>query len=688
MKLCYKNKLFIALIAVALTSCSLTDNDTDKQHASKGLRNTQVEVKPSILRSNVSVDEPKAQSDDENDKEVTGKYTVSEVPDFGGINKVLDSEKQELTFEGEPITFVADQLSIREFSHKVFNELLSMNYVLAPELAASKTKLTLNIATPIEREAFYNSVLETLNQNDVLSYRKGSILYLAKASKTNEKNNIAIGIGREEIDVPDISGEITHIVPYVYSESRNISSIMKKLSTAQVTVNANQKIILLEGERDEILRALKIIHMLDVPRAYGRKIRLFEFAHIAPEEAIQQITDLLKEDGFQFSNNGDISFVPMPRINSFVAYAASEAAIERINYWAKKLDVPLAGDQNQYFVYKPKYAKAEEMQKALDSLLMGSKRNAVASRGQEANGNNPQNSPPSSKGAIVTGGINISLDKQQNALILNTTPLEYKKILNLLEKIDVLPGQVILDVTILEVTLKDDMKSGIDWLYDNSLNSDKSVKFDFLSSGAIAGVFSSGDWQANLNWSDEQDDARVISRPYLIVRDGESASISSGDQIPIITQVVEDTGSNGSVSNSVQYRSTGVNVSLTPTINSNGVISLSVSMAVSSSKASTNTQVVTPTITNRSISTEIIARNGQTVALGGLIQENKNEIENSVPLLGSLPIVGNLFSSKTDTFTRTELVMLITTKIVRDSMQVDEFSEAMAELYSAPIVIK
>ena len=136
-------------------------------------------------------------------------------------------------------------------------------------------------------------------------------------------------------------------------------------------------------------------------------------------------------------------------------------------------------------------------------------------------------------------------------MIFNTTALEYKKILSLLEKIDVLPGQVILDITILEVTLKDDMKSGIDWLYDNAKTLPNASKVDFLSSGSIAGVFTSGDWQTNLNWSEEQDDARVLSRPYLIVRDGESASITSGDQIPIITQVVEDTGNTGSVSNSI-----------------------------------------------------------------------------------------------------------------------------------------
>lgn len=679
MKTSYLNikKIIITCALFFIVGCTTTNQN--EPFKKKKLRESEILVTPSILRTNVIKEEEAG--NDLSDDEVSGNFNVTEVPDLGGIKASLDKAKNELQLDGDPITFVADQLDIKVFSNKVFNELLNMNYVLAPDLAASKTSLTLNISTPISRTAFYASVNETLAQNQISTYRKGDILYLAKISGSNKKNTIALGIGINEVDVPDISGQITHIVPYTYSESRNITSIMKKLATAQVTINSAQKLIILEGEREEILRALQIINMLDVPRAFGRKIRLFELAHVAPEDAIAQIKDLLREDGFSINSPGDISFVPMARISSFVAYAASEAIIDRISYWAKKLDVPLAGDQKQYFVYKPKYAKAEEMQKALQNLLSDSVSNASTIK-------NSDSSQKSESNQTSRGRTQFSLDKQQNALIFNVTPIEYKKIFSLLEKIDVLPGQVILDVTILEVTLKDDMKSGIDWLYDNSTNKANVSKVDFLSSGSIAGVFTSGNWQTNLNWSEEQDDARVISRPYLIVRDGESASISSGDQIPIITQVVEDTSNSGSVSNSVQYRSTGVNVSITPTINSNGVISLSVSMSVSSSKASTNTQVQTPTITNRAISTEIIARNGQTVALGGLIQENKNAIDNGVPVLGSLPILGKLFSSTTDTFTRTELVMLITTKIVHDSTQVDEFSEAMSELYSAPIIIK
>ena len=253
---------------------------------------------------------------------------------------------------------------------------------------------------------------------------------------------------------------------------------------------------------------------------------------------------------------------------------------------------------------------------------------------------------------------------------------------------DVLPGQVILDVTILEVTLDDSMSSGIDWLYSNAGAPANPSTLALNGSGSIVAKVFSGNWQADLNLNKTRKDTRVLSRPYLIVRDGESASITSGDQVPIITQTVENVGDNNSVSNSVQYRSTGVNVSITPIINSQGVISLSIAMSVSNAQPITGGGVSSPTITNRAITTEILSGDGQTVALGGLIQETKTDGDNGVPGLSSIPILGNLFKNKSDSVGRTELMMLITTKIVNNSSEVDEFSEAMSELYSAPITIK
>lgn len=672
-----RNASFLMLIAL-LYGCA--------SHQGPDLRSKKLRVEKSIINGERDSKE-KTRSEQQQTQE-EALFRSESVDDWGGITKLEETAQEAPELSGEPISFSTDEMIAKEFIAKTFGELLGINYVLAPELAASQDTITLNISDKLERPEFYNVVIKTLQESGISSYRKDNILYFSPAKGSDKKNAIALGIGNSEEDIPQVAGAITHIVPYVFSSSRNVSNILSKLSTAKVTVNSLQKLIILEGERTEVVRALKIINMLDVPRAYGREIRLFEFAHIAPEEGVEQIKELLEQDGLRVgSSDGDVSFVSLARINSFVAYASNEQTIERIAYWAKKIDAPLAGDERQYFVYKPKYAKAEDMLDSMQQLLQSNTTSAPRSRANEQQSDSA--SGRSTSGTSADQSLRFSLDKQQNALIFYTTKDEYRLVENLLEKMDVLPGQVILDVTILEVTLTDEMSSGIDWLYKNTGMGDEVASLNLTSStGSLVGSVISGNWQANLQWKDSQDDARVISRPYFIVRDGESATISSGDQIPIITQTVENIGDNSSVSNSVQYRSTGVNVSITPIINSQGVVTLSVSMSVSDGKPNELGGTSSPTITNRSISTEVLSADGQTIALGGLIQERKSDTENGVPVLGDIPVFGNLFRSKVDSLSRTELVMLITTKVVKSSSEVDEFSEAISELYSTPIIIK
>lgn len=604
-----------------------------------------------------------------------GTLEINPVPGMEGLIEMQQEAEVAPQFDAKKVTFVADQMPIKLFADKVLGELLGLNYVLDPALAASNTQVTLNFSQPVDKATLYRSTVDTLQQNQVNTYRKNNILYLQRQQTGDKKNDIPIGIGAGLDDIPDTVGVITQLVPYTYTEGRNITSILSKLSSAVVTVHALQKMMVIEGTQEELKRALRIVNMLDVPRAYGRKVRMYKFANVKPSEAESKIKELLGEDGYQVNSGGDIAFVSMPRINALVAYAASDEVIRRISYWAQEIDVPIAGDEKQYYVFKPKFSKAEEMHQTLARLFQASMRGAA------------QEEQPSDTPKIEN--IRMSVDKQQNALIFQATPAEYRQLESLLSQVDVLPGQVILDVSILEVNLQDDISSGIEWLFNSrGMEGSKGISGTLSAAGgSIAAVALDGNWQADLNFKESLDDVRILSRPYLIVKDGQSATINSGDQVPIITQVVEGTSNinTGTVANSIQYRNTGVNVTIGPTINSDGIVSLDVNMSVSRSSESSNIQVSTPKITNRSIQTKVISRDGQTVALGGLIQNTVTEVENGIPLLKDIPILGNVFTSSTDNNSRTELIMLITTRIVRDSSQVDEFGKKISELYNTPI---
>ncbi|WP_449359196.1 type II secretion system protein GspD, partial [Alishewanella longhuensis] len=141
-----------------------------------------------------------------------------------------------------------------------------------------------------------------------------------------------------------------------------------------------------------------------------------------------------------------------------------------------------------------------------------------------------------------------------------------------------------------------------------------------------------GDWRVNLNFIETRTNVKVLSRPYIIVRDGESATINSGRQVPVLVESVSSDVNLGVTRNTIQYRNTGINLSVTPTINAEGLVSLEISQETSNAESAGQGELaLAPVITSRSINTSVLALNGQTVVLGGLIQDNLSENDNNVP---------------------------------------------------------
>jgi len=685
---------FLLLASAVVSGCAV-----NKKESILPAKSERWQMQPSPLKSEKTDETKRENVDSEEDKGPTSsELTTTEIGSIGGLSRVSAQGAAIPNFDDIQVSYVADDLPLEEYVSQVYGDLLGLNYVLAPEVRAADTKVSLSLSEPISKEELYRVASNTLEQQNYTLLTKDNILYIQPADAQQQKNNVAIGIGRMLSDIPDSFGEITQIVPYVYTGSRNVSNIMSKLSSAKLTILSQQKLIIVEGDRNEVERALKLINMLDVPRAFGKQIRL-----IAPADAAEQIELLLAEDGLVKNTQGDFSLIEMPRINALVAYAVSDEVMDRILYWGAQLDVPLAGDEPQFYVFRPKFSKAEDLMNSVSALLgnIRSDRRPSESSSNNQNSQSESRSAPRSQPQSFGSGssIQMSYDETQNALLFNATPGEYRQVLSLLEQLDNLPGQVILDVAIVEVTLKDDANYGIDWSYasngapgtrptsggSSSTSSGEGLAVN-LFPGAISATGIDGNWRAALSIVEDQGDTRVLSKPYIVVQDGESASINSGDSIPTISAVVTDISNPESVTSQVQYRTTGIQASLTPTINSDGVVSLEVSLSQSRSDASRNIGVETPTITNRSLTTSIITQDGQTVIIGGLIQETITDNQQRVPGLGDIPLLGKLFQSETDNYARTELIMMITTKIVKNADDLDDFGDKISELYSVPII--
>ncbi|WP_284243452.1 secretin N-terminal domain-containing protein [Thalassotalea insulae] len=620
------------------------------------------------------------------DSEAVVKTKSSEIiSNISGFGILEQTAKIPPIFDNsEKVTISVDKMSIVDFIHYVFDDLLALNYVISSKVGGNKNKVSLSLTDSVSKEILYSTAKELLEDNDIAMLRKDNIIYFQKKLKDKRYQSASVGIGRTQADIPSSTGEIVQIIPYTYTNSRSLASVVKKLTGIEVKIDAKRKMVMVEGSANDIIEVMRVLQMLDVPSSIGKEIRLIKLAYIAPDSLVEKLKELLENDGYLVGKDNDITFVSVPRLGGVVVYGASKEAVERVELWTEKLDIAVAGNEPRFYIYRPQFNKAVDLQASIGGMISAILNETSHEQNSISPSSNSEVKNVSSSKGVSTSTM--SVDPVQNSLIFYTTADKYRKIIQLLEKLDKLPGQVILDIAIAEVTLGDNVSSGIDWFYNSNGESSPGVARGGKEFSAVLNDTGSlildginGDWRSAINFIASKSDVRVLAKPFLIVKDGESASINSGDQIPTLTQT--STSDTDRVTNSVQYISTGIQVSVTPTINAKGLINLAVTM---SSSSSTPNDELTPTITNRTINTNIFSADGQTVALGGLISEKLVDEDNHVPLLGSIPLLGKAFSSTSNKYSRTELIMLITTKVVKNVNEVDEFKDKVFDLFSFP----
>lgn len=627
-------------------------------------------------------------------KKVQPTYSETQISTLGSIRPGSSLLIQLPEFENdEPISLSLNEMALPQLAHYVFGELLNLSYVVSPEVESMTKKVALNLSKDIAPKELFEITRQVLAQQDVSVYTKDNIVYLSQS--TNTAGNRSVGIGANLSDLPEGGDQIVQLVPYTFNSVRGISNITSKLTGAQVYPDTTNRLLVVEGSRADVERTLQIVKMLDVPHARGRDVRLLSLVYLSPEEMIKQVGELLQAEGLQLGE--DLQLVALNRLNSVVVYAASTVLAERVSMWAQKLDVASGGEVMRFYVYRPQYAKADEMVQAVQGLLQGAPATASRQSGTENNsganssqrqgaGSAASSGTPAS--ANLGAGLRLTVDKAQNAILVNATPSRYQEVYALLQQMDRLPGQVAMQVMIVEKDITDQQSAGFGAISYNSLD-DKvnsgTASFDGSSGKFSFGIFN-GDWNTTFNLINKQSDTKVLSRPYLIVKDGESASINAGDQVPIITGQSNNDETPGIIRNQVQYRSTGISFSVTPTINADGLVSLEVTSDTSAAvPLSADAAVPTPTIRNRSLTTSVMVGSGQTVVLGGLIKEDLKDSDSKVPFFGDLPLLGKLFQYKGNDISRTELLIIITPRIVRSTSEMDEFGQKLSELYSFPV---
>ena len=267
--------------------------------------------------------------------------------------------------------------------------------------------------------------------------------------------------------------------------------------------------------------------------------------------------------------------------------------------------------------------------------------------------------------------VKIVADEAKNAILIEATKDDYRRVLQVISKLDLMPNQVLIEATIAEVTLNDELKFGVRW-YMQKKNA--GYTFSDAASGALTSVFpgfsyalTAANVAATLNALNQITDVNIVSSPSLTVMDNKPAVLQIGDQVPITTQSATSVLSTGApIVNSVSYKDTGVILSITPRINESGRVLLDIEQEVSSVVQTTSSGIDLPTIRQRKIKTSVVVNDGDALVLGGMIQESKSVGRSQIPILGDIPLFGNAASSKDNAIGKTELVILIRPHVIRD----------------------
>lgn len=667
--------------ALLLSSCA---SKGDGPGAAPGLLG---QAKPMVLRESF-LRKPKAQ-ENSTEAKVTEAEDAAPTARYSPMEPLASQDappprRERLTagFSAIPsLDVAAEGLAPVPFVHYVFGELLGLNYIVDEDLQDKSGALTLNIQEPLSPKRLMELTLELLEDNDVSVYGNDGV-YFIKAGVSQAKT--VIGIGRRIEDVPNTSREVLQIVPVTFGTRISTERTINQLLDVQIIPDNEQNAFFLRGGRANVLRGLELINLLDTPANRGRYIDLVKLTYIDAETLKNQLINLLGTEGIEVSESSgkgtlkNIALVPLPRLGATAVFATSEILINRVRYWADVLDQPAKGASKRYFTFTPKNARAKDIFQSLAGLIGGNIDLTQPQGGQGADQGSRQNpfsgqpiastgsAPDSGRGlAISSEDLRVVVDERSNSIIIHCTGIQYQSLEPLLEQLDVLPKQVMLDVMIAEVSLQDEFRLGVEWaLRRNGIDYTTQGAFGATSFAGLALTINENAGLLNAAALASNSLVNVVSNPTLLVRDGITASINVGSDIAVIGNTTIDPIIGQRQTVATEYRKTGVDVTITPTINASDFVIMNVTQTISNTVPGSTGAGGNPDIFERSLSTEVVAQSGQTILLGGLISEDLNNSNQGVPFLKDIPLLGNVAKGRSQSSQKTELIMLITARVM------------------------
>ena len=619
---------------------------------------------------------------------------------YGGSGQMVNlhaaSQQPDPTPDGD-ISLNFQDAEIGEVVKTILGDILEVNYVLDD---AVRGGVHLQTSRPLKRDELIPTLEKLLQYNGAVLVKTRNFYEVVPLSEAPAGTFVP----RARVSAAD--GYQMLILPLRYIAASEMMKILEPLKPKKGVIEADERrnLLTVAGTQEELGNIRETVRIFDVDQLKGMSVGLFRLTAVEADVIVDEL-ELIFGDTAEGPLAGLVRFMPIERLNALLVMTPQRKYLSDVKTWITRLDRAEDPRGMNMYVYYVQNGKAENLADMLGELFEGQQRNRRRAEAQEDNtrtenrfqdaqsesngaesgegGNSTRSTPAkvSSRGgsdgsSLDVGDVSIISDPENNALLILASPADYEKVQQAIEKLDVLPLQVLVEATIVEVTLEDELRYGLQWFFKSSLDN-KSTRGsvgnvpvatpgDFFPTANFE-VFDAAGTRLLLNALAADSRLNVISSPSLMVLDNHTATIRVGDQVPVRTsETTANQSDNLNTTSTIQFKDTGVLLEVTPRVNAGGMVVLDIKQEVNDVDATTTSGIDSPTIIQRQIDTSVAVQSGETLVLGGLIKENKNSSSGGVPGLRHVPVVGWIFGSEGKRVNRTELVVMITPTAVTD----------------------
>ncbi|MET0440600.1 MAG: type II secretion system secretin GspD, partial [Casimicrobiaceae bacterium] len=624
---------------------------------------------------------------------------------------------------GGAVVLNFEAAELRDVIRNILGDILNVSYTIDPAVGG---QVTIRTSAGIAREALPATLEMLLRMNGATMVREDGIFKIIPQAAAI-RGNVSPQLGNSQRALPQ--GFSVQVIPLRYVGAREMLRILEPFAKDASAIRADdlRNLVILAGTETELRHLMSTVTMFDIDWMSGMSAGVFTLQNSDVKTVVQELDKVLGDRNLS-PLTGIIRIIPIERMNALLVISPNPVYVEEAKKWIERLDGSGGGEGARFYVYNLQNQRAERIAPLLQQALTGRVTQQTTSTTPTLAPGTPAGTivnPPTfaatpsqpvpapetprpvtptrpgapGDGVGIARNVQVVADKDQNTLLLVATPSEFSLVDQALKKLDVQSRQVMIEVTIAEVTLNDSLTFGVEWLFKGGAPSGRGSGGFFAPGGtpafnpavpvasAVAAVglgiaqgFSyiinnanfPGGIQAVLNLLDQYGNTRVIANPHLAALDNQKATIKSGDRIPINQQTFVGTtaGASNAVTTTSQYIDTGVLMQVIPHINAGGLVTLDVQAEVSI-PGTPATADAAPPIATRSVQTIVAVPSGRTMVMGGLISTTKQNTTDGLPLLDRIPVIGGLFGRQVLKDNRTELVLFITPRVVDSEVDYD-----------------